>query len=220
MKDSTPLKENTLNVTEIFHSLQGEGPWLGIPATFLRLGGCVEPYCPWCDTPYALEESTRMSPRDILDALEGYPGRQVVVTGGEPFLQWDHGLADLHASLVLRGYRIQYETSGKVPFPLMPDALIVCSPKCIDGTWRFDPANRGRADYYKFVAHDPGSLEAMEGFIGLYALPKERVYVMPLGTTREEQLRHMEPLFCFCRDHGYRMTPRLHVLTFDSRRGV
>ncbi|MGB4110545.1 MAG: 7-carboxy-7-deazaguanine synthase QueE, partial [Desulfomonilia bacterium] len=41
-------------ISEIFSSLQGEGPWTGLPAVFIRLAGCVEPLCPWCDTSHAL----------------------------------------------------------------------------------------------------------------------------------------------------------------------
>ena len=43
---------------------------------------------------------------------------------------------------------------------------------------------------------------------------------MPLGKTRQDQLKRMEMVFAFCREHGYRMTPRLHVLIFDDKRGV
>ena len=209
-----------MNITEIFHSLQGEGPLIGLPASFIRFTGCLEPYCPWCDTRYALHESTEMTLGQIVDELKNYPGKTVVITGGEPFLQWDAGLSELHTELIRMGYAIQYETSGKTGLPMIDDAMVVCSPKFIDSTWRFDPSNLGKVHYYKFLAGNHESLTGILSFIHENAIAAGQVYVMPIGMTRDEQLRTMEMVFDFCRDNGYRMTPRLHILTFDNRRGV
>jgi 7-carboxy-7-deazaguanine synthase len=209
-----------LVITEIFHSLQGEGPMLGTPSVFIRLGGCIEPLCPWCDTPYAWHEFTEMGIDEILLEVGRHPGRVAVITGGEPFLQWESGLKGLHDALVDRGYRICYETSGKAGIPDVRGATIVLSPKLIDGAWHCSEQDLDKADYYKFVADDPPSLREIDAFVQKHALDTERVFIMPMGVTREEQLQRMETVFTFCRDHGYHMTPRLHVLVFGERRGV
>ncbi|MBN2297189.1 MAG: 7-carboxy-7-deazaguanine synthase QueE, partial [Deltaproteobacteria bacterium] len=120
-----------MNINEIFHSLQGEGPLIGLPAVFIRFSGCMEPYCPWCDTRHALYESAEMTIIQIADEINRYPGNTVVITGGEPFLQWNTGLSELHTKLIHMGYAIQYETSGKAALPRIDDAVIVCSPKFI-----------------------------------------------------------------------------------------
>jgi len=39
-------------ISEIFHSIQGEGELTGIPSVFVRTSGC-NLRCSWCDTPYA-----------------------------------------------------------------------------------------------------------------------------------------------------------------------
>lgn len=213
-------RKTSLQVSEIFSSLQGEGPWIGLPAVFIRLSGCIEPYCPWCDTRYALTQAGEMGIDDILLTLQPYPCLRAVITGGEPFLQWESGLSDLHAGLLQQGFALQYETSGKVKIPSVKDAVIVCSPKYLDGIWHFDPDNLSSADYYKFLAGDSGWQEAIEGFIETNRIDREKVFVMPLGATREGQLRNMEAVFGYCLRKGYRMSPRLHVLTFDARRGV
>jgi 7-carboxy-7-deazaguanine synthase len=77
-----------------------------------------------------------------------------------------------------------------------------------------------KAHYFKFVGDDEASLHVIERFVKDNALDPERVFIMPRGATRREQHDRMELIFSFCRDKGYRMTPRLHVLVFDDRRGV
>lgn len=213
-------RDSSLLISEIFSSLQGEGPWIGISAAFIRLAGCIEPYCPWCDTGYALTQAGEMDIDDILLALQPYTCLRAIITGGEPFLQWESGLSDLHARLLQQGFVLQYETSGKVKIPLIKDAVIVCSPKFIRGTWYFDQDNLGRVDYYKFLAGDPGLQETIDAFIERNRIDKEKVFIMPLGAKRQDQLRNMEEVFDYCIRKGYRMTPRLHILTFDTRRGV
>lgn len=208
-----------MKVTEIFYSLQGEGVWLGRPAVFLRLGGCLAPYCPWCDTRYAWDQALEMDQEEVLGALMRYDCRNVVITGGEPLLQWEE-LGGLHKRLIERGYAIQYETSGKAGIPRIEGATVVCSPKYIDHAWRIEPETLSRADYFKFIYQGQTSEQEILRFIRDNHLAAEKVYIMPQGSTRREQLGMMAQTFAFCRQQGLAMTPRLHILTFDARRGV
>lgn len=207
-------------VSEIFYSLQGEGPRVGEPSVFIRLGGCIEPYCPWCDTAYALHEYAEMGIPEIIREAISYACREVVITGGEPFLQWETGLRSLHEELSSMGFRLSYETSGKAGIPELQETCIILSPKNIRGEWLIDRGILGRASYFKFVAEDSASLKEIDAFVQGNALSGKKVYIMPMGGTRNEQIQRMEMVFCFCRDRGYNMTPRLHVLSFDTRRGV
>lgn len=212
--------QNTLIFSEIFYSLQGEGPWIGLPAVFFRLGGCIEPLCPWCDTAHALQAEDRITVDKALGMIRGYPCNREVITGGEPFLQWGSGLSELHRMLSAAGYEIQYETSGKVMIPDLDDAIVVCSPKYIGGAWRFHEANIPRAHYFKFPAENSAQLEKIDEFITAHGIAGEKVFIMPLGATRAEQLSRMGTVFDYCVKRGYRMTPRLHILVHDTRRGV
>jgi 7-carboxy-7-deazaguanine synthase len=209
-----------LVVSEIFYSLQGEGPFIGSPSVFIRLGGCIDPLCPWCDTEYAWHEFSEMGNDEIIAAMNRYDCRDVVITGGEPFLQWETGLKDLHEELVRSGYCLSYETSGKVDIPALIDATIVMSPKYIEGKWHLPLGNIVKAHYYKFVADTDTSLYEIDRFVKDHAITKDRVFIMPQGKTRLEQIKRMTTVFSFCKEHGYRMTPRLHVLIFDDKRGV
>lgn len=207
----------SLFINEIFSSLQGEGPWLGLPATFIRLAGCVEPFCPWCDTAYAWNQGERLSVDEILAEVRRLDCKNVVITGGEPFLQWSHGLETLHRALVVRGCLLQYETSGKVTVPVLPDALVVMSPKHLKGAWQLAPGNVVRADALKFVVEDDADEVAV--FVEKYGVDKGKIWLMPRGATREEQMERMATCFDLCIQHGFRMSPRLHTLTYDNRRG-
>ena len=79
--------EQTLNVAEIFRSLQGEGHYAGQVSAFVRLAGC-NLRCFWCDTPYALEkhQGRPMSVEQVLAEVGRCDCRHVVVTGGEPLI--------------------------------------------------------------------------------------------------------------------------------------
>jgi 7-carboxy-7-deazaguanine synthase len=209
-----------LLVSEIFFSLQGEGPKIGEPSIFIRLAGCIEPYCPWCDTAYARYEYSEKSIPDIVHEAGRYACKNVVITGGEPFLQWESGLKKLHEKLSEKELHISYETSGKAGIPDLHGAQVVVSPKNIDGNWQIPQEALSKADFFKFVADDIASLVEIHDFVQKNAISKEKVYIMPMGMSREEQIQRMELVFGFCRDKGYKMSPRLHILAFDKRPGV
>ena len=128
-----------LQVHSIFHTIQGEGPFAGTPAVFIRLAGC-NLKCPGCDTDYT---STRnhMALQDIVSKVceaKGPMGgtRLVVITGGEPFRQEIGNLINL---LIKHSFYVQIETNGTLPPPndvqfslnysIREGAFVVCSPK-------------------------------------------------------------------------------------------
>ena len=98
-----------LRVTEIFHSIQGEGAASGRPSAFVRLTGCPL-RCGYCDTAYAFTEGEWMNLEEILQAVAAQPMQEVCVTGGEPLAQ--PACARLLSALCDEGYRVTLETSG------------------------------------------------------------------------------------------------------------
>jgi organic radical activating enzyme len=115
-------------VKEIFGpTLQGEGAHAGRPCVFLRFAGC-NLACRWCDTDFRPEGAVRLDADEIarrLLELDRHGARMVVVTGGEPTLQWDGELA---AILRTAGFRVHMETNGTRSL-VAPVDWLTLSPK-------------------------------------------------------------------------------------------
>ena len=110
----------SVRVTEIFHSIQGESTWAGLPCTFVRLTGCPL-RCVWCDTAYAFHGGTRMSIAEVVETVAAEECRLVEITGGEPLVQ--PGAATLAARLLDEGYTVLVETSGAVDVSVLDDRV-------------------------------------------------------------------------------------------------
>jgi hypothetical protein len=97
VRDYDKLPPDSLLVTSTFLTIQGEGPFAGKPALFIRLAGCNiggKKDCPWCDTRFNFGEGTILSVEEVAEIVRAaarigplVPIRLVVVTGGEPLLQ-------------------------------------------------------------------------------------------------------------------------------------
>ena len=116
-----------IKVSEIFTSFQGEGPYIGTPATFLRLYGC-NLNCQWCDTDISTYEM--LSVDDVAEILitqmEFNNINLLVITGGEPTLQMEE-IKRLIKELP-DDIKIQLETNGSI-FEYLPEIEYVISPK-------------------------------------------------------------------------------------------
>ncbi len=121
-----------MKVVEIYESIQGEGPHVGQPTTFIRFGGC-NLRCPgWgqgelpdgsivpgCDTIFAVYPEWRHTWKkmDVVDIVGPINTTNVTLTGGEPFIQRSSELEDLHSLLFEEGHTIDIFTNGTREFP-------------------------------------------------------------------------------------------------------
>lgn len=128
----TNREDGVLDVQDVWYTLQGEGPFMGMPAVFIRLAGC-DLQCPACDTDYTSKRA-RMTPAEVVAAVGSLALDEdtlVVITGGEPFRQ---NFGPLVRGLVWEGHsHIQVETNGTLfqeNVPMLP-ITIVCSPKTV-----------------------------------------------------------------------------------------
>lgn len=115
----------SLFVQEIFYTIQGEGPYSGHPAVFVRLGGC-NLACSFCDTEF--ESFQELSIEQILQQIVQYSSRTklIILTGGEPFRQNITPVTDL---LIESGFSVQIESNGTLFRKIRPEVEVVCSPK-------------------------------------------------------------------------------------------
>ncbi|MFY0628089.1 MAG: 7-carboxy-7-deazaguanine synthase QueE [Reichenbachiella sp.] len=98
---------------EIFYSIQGEGRHAGMPAVFVRLGGC-DVGCVWCDVKESWNEEDHpfMTVQEILTVVAKNECRHVIITGGEPLM---YDMTELTNSLKGQNYKVHLETSGAYP---------------------------------------------------------------------------------------------------------
>ena len=122
------IDQEYLRVTEVFHSIQGESTWTGLPCTFIRLTGCPL-RCVWCDTEYSFHGGEKVSLDGILRQVDGFGCRLVEITGGEPLIQPNS--FRLATELLERGFTVLVETSGSIDVgPLDPRAHKIMDLKC------------------------------------------------------------------------------------------
>jgi 7-carboxy-7-deazaguanine synthase len=102
---------DSLRITEIFLSLQGESSTVGLPTVFVRLTGCPL-RCVYCDTTYAFKGGENRSIDAIVDEVLSYGVQHVTVTGGEPLAQ--KRCINLLSALCDKGLSVSIETSGAI----------------------------------------------------------------------------------------------------------
>ena len=119
---------DTLRVTEIFHSIQGESTWIGLPCTFVRLTGCPL-RCVWCDTEYAFHGGALLFLDEIVRQVREIGTPLVEITGGEPLIH--RGAFTLAERLLDADHTVLVETSGAVDVgPLDPRVHKIMDLKC------------------------------------------------------------------------------------------
>lgn len=238
-------EESVVRISEIFHSIQGEGSLTGVPSVFIRTSGC-NLRCTWCDTPYAswAPEGPEMQPSAIVEEVETHGSRHVVLTGGEPMVA--KGIHELAGELRARGRHITIETAATVPPAGIACDLASLSPKLSNSNpadddprgngWgtrhealRLQPAVikewicRGAADYQlKFVVSSPTDLEEIDTLldeIGL-SIPPDKVFLMPEGVSVEAIAARAKWLIDLCLQRGFRYASRLHIELFGNTRGT
>jgi len=162
-----------LTITEIFHSIQGESTFAGMPCVFVRLTAC-DLRCAWCDTPYAFTEGRKMTVDDVLAVVDATPCPLVEVTGGEPLLQDD--VYPLMAALLASGRTVLLETGGHISLDRVPDGVVkivdVKCPRSGESARNHWPNldHLGPRDEAKFVIQDRADYEFARGIVQAHAL--------------------------------------------------
>ena len=226
-----------MKYSEIFYSIQGEGQLVGLPSVFFRTSYC-NLRCIWCDTPYTSwqPEDKDISVEDAVTAILAYNCPQVVITGGEPFMQAKE-LTNLCQQLGQQGQHITIETNGTL-FQQVEADLLSISPKLANSNpatsnHHFPPHQRLRInqpvlrqflDQYncqlKFVVETEPDLVEIQQLQQEMQIPSSTIVLMPQGITSDQIQAKQNWMVEICQQHGYRYSPRLQVDIWGHKRGT
>jgi len=164
----------TLRVTEIFLSIQGESTHAGRPCAFVRLTGCPM-RCVWCDSEYTFTGGTHLGFEEILTQLKEFGCNLVEVTGGEPLAQ--KAAFSFITKLCDEGFEVLIETGGFVSTKQVDErATLILDVKCpASGEaernhWANLERLRKEKDEVKFVIADLEDWEFAKEIIAEYDL--------------------------------------------------
>ncbi len=214
----------SLDIIDVWNTIQGEGPLAGMPATFVRLAGC-NLQCPLCDTDYTTDRYP-VSVKALVDRIEENhaPGRLIVLTGGEPFRQRIDPFVNV---LLYRKFIVQIETNGTL-FTcegLNWDNLnlhVVCSPK----TPGVPRKLADKITAWKYIV-EYGKVDPTDGLptsvLGAAIRPyrpmegvrKQDIYIQPCdaGPGNDEQTNlNIRQALDVCAAFGYRICLQLHKI--------
>ncbi len=177
-----------LAVQEIFYTIQGEGPFTGCPAIFIRLAGC-NLACTFCDTEFESNIDNVMTLTEVMDRVNhkarqanqpSVPKQLVVLTGGEPMRQ--SCVALIKSLLDHCVEHVQIETAGTLWEEGLEDLIngghvsLVCSPK----TPKIHPMIYKHCAHYKYIIR-AGHVDREDG--------------LPVGGTQANNLSIRQRLF-------------------------
>ncbi|MFM7621129.1 MAG: 7-carboxy-7-deazaguanine synthase QueE [Alphaproteobacteria bacterium] len=216
-----------LNVQEIFATIQGEGPYAGQPAVFIRLGGC-NLQCSFCDTEF--DSAQQLTLKNIVEETlllavnnnQEIVRKLVVITGGEPMLQ---PIEKLSGELIKRKFLVQIETNGTIYRKLPKAVKIICSPKnsqknisknlSKNFTVKYYPIRQDllpRINAFKFLisANDPRYSEVSEVGQSQYQIP---VFVQPIDEyDQEKNQQNLQKTLAIANQFGYHISLQLHKI--------
>jgi 7-carboxy-7-deazaguanine synthase len=173
----------TLNLVELFASVQGETTLSGLPTFFIRLAAC-NLRCSWCDTPYSFGRGDPVQIEEIAKKTVDSGCRHVCVTGGEPLLQKNvHPLMEM---LCDAGLHVSIETGGSLPIePMDSRVKVVLDIKCpgsgMESKNFWDNISSLKAtDEVKFVLLDRLDYQYAKSVCEKYDLYKNEVLFSPV----------------------------------------
>ena len=219
-----------MRVSEIFGpTIQGEGPFCGRRAMFVRTSGC-NLACTYCDTPYTWdwerfnreEEQPQLTAHEIIanmNSMGATDSDLLVITGGEPTTQQ----SEVNALTLAWAGPVQIETNGTV-LPQPVGATYVVSPHLANSGTKHNPirlaalaAYAEHGAHFKFVA-TPDMLDEVQGVVDAIGVRPENVWIMPEGTNSATILESTRMLAPETIQRGWNLSTRLHVLIWGNSR--
>lgn len=174
-----------------------------------------------------------LKPEEVAAEISRFGCQGVVLTGGEPLLQQSDWLEVIHRLRAQSGdYWFEVETNGTLlPSPDFDAAInqYNVAPKLANSgdplAVRIQPAVfdffvGSTKSNFKFVVSDPRDLVELDDLLSRFAIPSEKVYLMPEGTSAHVLDERLSWLWSECVTRGCRVSDRLHIRAHGQRRGV
>ena len=205
-----------LDIQEIFPTLQGEGPFVGQGAIFIRLGGC-NLKCNFCDTEF--DNFKNFSLTEILQKVVEFSKNSqgkivrklVVITGGEPMRQ---PIEKLCKELILLKFLVQIETNGTIFRELPSQVKIICSPKISNHKYHIlRPDILQKIDALKFIISTNNDDYSGVGEVGQASRNELSIYVQPMDEyDQEKNQKNLQKCLDLCEENGYFLSLQTHKI--------
>lgn len=217
------MLNDKLPISEIFGPvIQGEGKNAGLPTVFVRVYGCnMVPKCEFCDTKYSWKGDHKLkSIEEVSEEIKQYGMRDITLTGGE-FMIFKEQMFALQKSLP--GRRFHLETNGTLYDERLKDLYsVTVSPKKQALEYSVSSVKKLAKlpnTTFKFVYENKND-EWWWTLLKRAEVMLDKVYIMPEGADRETQIKRMPEVLEYCQSAGFKFSPRLHVIAYDTKRGV
>ncbi|TAE89005.1 MAG: 7-carboxy-7-deazaguanine synthase QueE [Verrucomicrobia bacterium] len=209
-------------ISEIFYSVQGEGSLLGVPSVFVRTSGC-NLRCAWCDTPYASWNPTgeEMSIDAILQKVVAFPASHVVLTGGEPMVAKTAGTI-LPNGIACDLASISPKLAHSTPSEELAGAW---SARHERTRWQPEVIREWLEQYdfqLKFVVKSECDVEEIIDLLARENLtvPAHKIQLMSEGTDANVLHQRALQVAEWCKQYGFRYSPRLHIDLYGNTMGT
>ena len=207
-------------ISEMFISVQGEGPQIGMISWFIRSSMC-NLSCSYCDSKYA-DEGTEMTIESIVGKVFDSDCNNVVITGGEPFISKDlfKLIKALHAC------NIYVETNGTIYDSMLvgyAEFIVSPKPQFMNNKYMESLMLWSTHGTFKFVVGDKQEFDIALKLAKKLELDKslKPVYFMPKGTDADTINNIMISLVEWCKKEPWiRISPRLQIQLYGNKRGV
>jgi len=232
---NSEIMQKTVPLNEIFYSLQGEGPSVGIPSVFIRLQGC-NLNCSFCDTLYAVRDNPNaevLTVQELFDKvkvlLDEHLCNNVVITGGEPLLYKEQVFC-LAKTFVENGCFVEVETNGTIPLDFDYTSMLMAvqwnvSPKQDHLNYSALATFVNRLSNFKFVI-DPDAenldewMDTIKKFVTKHNSEYEvadYVYLMPQCKNIDEYNDKISRVFRLSKLSGFKTSTRMQILFKDLK---
>ena len=215
------MGKDSLKISEIFYSFQGESSLMGVPTLFIRLHGC-NLSCRICDTKYSTKGKHKVvGLSEITIMATGLRSPYVCITGGEPLLQ-TRSLNTLVKKLLKLKKIISIETNGSLPIKtISKDVKRVIDVKT-PSTGFGSSFNKDNLKYLtpndeiKFVISDKRDFDFAEKFVKASSLNKTACKILMSPNLSKKGLTNKLVTWILKSRQNYVFQPQLHKLVKEK----